>query len=85
MKTPKQPWYRSSNDSWYVCLNGKQIRLAKGKARRREAQRALHRLMARLDECGNQLIAAPRSTVPVAIVLDDFLEWVEQNLQSYSR
>ena len=24
MRTPK-PWYRSQNDTWYVCLHGKQV------------------------------------------------------------
>jgi hypothetical protein len=32
MRTPK-PWYRSHNDTWYVCLNGKQVPLAMANAR----------------------------------------------------
>jgi integrase len=45
VREPK-PWYRKSNDSWYVEVGGKQLRLAKGKANRQEAVRKFHRLMA---------------------------------------
>ena len=41
-----KPWYRKSNESWYVEINGQQIRLAKGKANRVEAVKQFHLLMA---------------------------------------
>jgi integrase len=41
-KVPK-PWYRSSKEAWYVCINGKQHRLGKD---RDEAFRHFHLLMA---------------------------------------
>ena len=30
--SPRNPWYRGSNDAWYVEIDGKQEFLAKGKA-----------------------------------------------------
>ena len=41
-----KPWYRKSNDAWYVEVGGKQVRLAKGKANRAEAVSQFHLLMA---------------------------------------
>src|SRR5437868_1359411 len=35
----EQPFYRRSNDSWYVQFGKKQVRLAKGKANRADAYR----------------------------------------------
>src|SRR4051794_19322792 len=32
-----KPWYRKSNDAWYVEIAGRRVRLAKGKANRAEA------------------------------------------------
>ena len=46
MRKPSKPWYRKFNDTWYVCISGKQIQLAKGKGNRKEAERAFFRLMA---------------------------------------
>ena len=70
MRRPSKPWFRSFNDTWYVCLNGQQVPLAKGKSNRKEAERVFHRLMA---EGGTARPLAPIDTRVVA-VLDLFLE-----------
>ncbi|MBX9627674.1 MAG: tyrosine-type recombinase/integrase [Gemmataceae bacterium] len=41
------PWYRTSKDTWYATLNGKNVSLrVKGEASKPEAVKAWHRLMA---------------------------------------
>jgi integrase len=42
----RKPWYRASKDAWYVEIDGKQIRLAAGKANKAQAETAFYRLMA---------------------------------------
>lgn len=42
----RKPWYRASKDAWYVEINGKQVRLAKGKKNKAQAETAYFRLMA---------------------------------------
>lgn len=82
-----QPWYRSQNDTWYVWHRGKQVPLAKGKNRKRKAQQAFFRLMAE-DEPpfipAKNPVAPPGSQLPVAVLLDQFLDWVHDNLKSYT-
>jgi integrase len=46
MPRKPRPWYRTGVDAWYVKLDGRQIRLAVGKASEGEAWAALHRLLA---------------------------------------
>jgi integrase len=46
MRLPEGPWYRASRDAWYVEVDGKQVKLAKGKANKKAALEAFHRLMA---------------------------------------
>src|SRR5205823_2907392 len=75
MARPPKPWYRKSKDAWYVCLDGKQVQLAKGKASKAEATRAFHGLM--LAE-GKAPPGAGRLTV--AEVCDLFLEDVQRRL-----
>src|SRR4051794_27111635 len=43
MRTPDKPWYRKQNSTWYVKINGKQVRLSKDRA---EARRLFHKLVA---------------------------------------
>lgn len=69
------PWYRKQGDAWYVCVHGKQILLAKGKANRAEATKAFHRLML---EGGQQPKGAAALTV--AEVCDLFLEDLHRRL-----
>lgn len=46
MPRKPRPWYRTGVDAWYVKLDGRQVRLAAGKASESEAWAALHRLLA---------------------------------------
>lgn len=98
-----KPWYRRQNDTWYVCLRGKQIPLAKGKRSKREADEAFHRLMvvAAVDagppghaaisvgvEKGVGVstavgVANDGRSLEIAVLLDQFLDWVQQNLDCY--
>jgi integrase len=39
------PWYRKDRDAWYVTVGGKRIKLADGKANRKAALAAFHKLM----------------------------------------
>jgi integrase len=74
MRLPEGPWYRASRDAWYVKIDGKQVRLAKGKANKKAAAEAFHRLMA-LGPAGlpkNQEITA-------AHVCDLFLDWSKKH------
>ena len=86
MRTPK-PWYRQQTDTWYVCLRGKQIPLAKGKRSKREAEEAFHRLMAvsAMDSPGpaGARAAVNNHSLQVVVLLDQFLDWVQQNLDCY--
>lgn len=43
MRTSSKPWYRKQNQTWYVELNGRQVRLSKDKA---EAKRMWLKLLA---------------------------------------
>ena len=86
MRTPK-PWYRRQTDTWYVCLRGKQVPLAKGKRSKREADEAFHRLMTlSAVDCGptgqGAKVTDGRS-LEVVVLLDQFLNWVQQNLDCY--
>lgn len=86
MRTPK-PWYRRQTDTWYVCLRGKQIPLAKGKRSKREADEAFHRLMAMtvldcVPPAQAERVTDGRS-LEVAVLLDQFLDWVQQNLDCF--
>jgi integrase len=46
MRLPEGPWYRASRDAWYVEYKGQQVKLPKGKANKKAALEAFHRLMA---------------------------------------
>ncbi|MBL8798269.1 MAG: site-specific integrase [Planctomycetia bacterium] len=60
MSVPK-PWYRNSKDAWYVRLNGKLHRLAKGKDNEAQAHKAWQTLMRQ------QGIALPLPTASVTL------------------
>lgn len=91
MRKPSKPWYRKFTDTWYVCLNGRQIPLAKGKDNKREAERAFFRLMA-----GETPAPSRAKDTRVVAVLDLFLDhaqrhnkpatyaWYRHFLQSFS-
>jgi hypothetical protein len=69
MKTPR-PWYRKQDDTWYICRQGKQIPLCKGKDNKAEAERVFFQVMAR---DGAEL--PEPSTLRLAQVCDLFLDW----------
>jgi integrase len=69
MRKPSKPWYRAFNDTWYVCVNGRQVPLAKGRENKHEADRAFFRLMA-----SEAPATAVSSDTRVVAVLDLFLE-----------
>jgi len=46
MARPNKPWYRADIDWWVTNVDGKQIRLAKGKDNKAEAERVFHEIMA---------------------------------------
>ena len=69
MRTPTKPWYRASKDAWYVEINGKQVRLAKGRENEKAARDAFYKLMA------NGSGKLPEAdTLRVATVCDLFLD-----------
>lgn len=75
MKTPR-PWYRSQTDTWYICRNGRQVPLCKGKDNKAEAQRVYFRLMAQEE---NAPKLPPPSAFSVAEICDLFLSWSERH------
>ena len=77
MRKPSKPWYRSFNDTWYVCLNGRQIPLAKGKGNRKEAECTFYRLMA-----GETPAAIVTSDTRVVAILDLFLDHSQKHNSS---
>ncbi len=81
MRTPK-PWYRKQTDTWCVCFHGKQVPLAKGKRSKREAEEAFHRLMSMSPATSASPTADGRS-LEVVVLLDQYLDWVQQNLDCY--
>jgi integrase len=74
MRKPSKPWYRKYNDTWYVCLSGRQVPLAKGKDNKKEAERAFHRLMA-----GEMPSASRSKDTRVVTVLDLFLDHAQRH------
>jgi integrase len=73
VRKPSKPWYRSFNDTWYVCHNGRQVPLAKGKDNKKEAERAFHRLMA-----GDPAPVSRPQALLVVTLLDLFLEHAQR-------
>lgn len=90
MRTAK-PWYRSTNDTWYVWHRGQQIPLAKGKRSKRDAEAAFHQLMAAIPAASESGQLHPTSakavgqSLLVAELLDQFLDWVKSNLDCFDR
>ena len=74
MRRPSKPWYRQFNDTWYITRNGAQIPLAKGKANKKDAERAFYRLMA-----GETPHDHRPSDQRVVAVLDLFLEYTQKH------
>jgi hypothetical protein len=69
VRIPTKPWYRASKDAWYVEINGRQVRLAKGRDNEKAARDAFYKLMA------NGSGKLPEAdTLRVATVCDLFLD-----------
>lgn len=71
---PHKPWYRASKDAWYVEVNGRQFRLAKGEANEKAAWEAFYRLMA----SGTGKLP-DTETLCVATVCDQFLDFSQKH------
>jgi site-specific recombinase XerD len=74
MRSPTKPWYRASKDAWYVQLNGRKVRLAKGRDNEKAAQQAFYKLMA---SGSGKLPEA--DTLRVATICDLFLDYSEKH------
>jgi hypothetical protein len=75
MARTARPWYWKERAAWYVTLNGKRLRLARGKANKKLAQSRFHELM--LDLGANPAPEPGRPTV-VSIV-EAFLAHAERH------
>ncbi len=65
-----RPWFRKQTDWWMVQLDGKQVKLARGRKCRPEADRRFHELMLQRDKN-----PAPESPDPTAAsVIETYLE-----------
>jgi integrase len=71
-RRPEPRWYQSRG-GWYVCIGGKQHRLAVGKESKAEAWKAYHRLM--LEGRG----PAKGERITAAVLCDLLLDWVKQH------
>jgi integrase len=60
-----RPWYRKQTDWWMVQIDGKQVKLAKGRKNRPEAERRFHELMLQRDK--NPAPESPDPTVASTI------------------
>ena len=67
-RLPK-PWYRAERKAWFVTINGVQHNLGPDK---KDAQRRFHQLM---REPKSKRV----SSLSLAAVIDEFLEWVQKN------
>jgi integrase len=74
MRTAK-PWYRESKDAWYVEIDGKQVRLAKGKKNKKEAEDEFHKKMAQRG----RLPAKATQALTVTQLAALFLAWSEKH------
>jgi integrase len=70
MKRP-EPWYRKEKDAWFICMNGKQIRLAKGADNKTAAYEAFYKLMAQDGQ------APPPKDLTLAELVARFRTWSE--------
>lgn len=71
---PHKPWYRASKDAWYIEINHRQVRLAKGQENEKAAWDTFYRLMA--SGTGKLPDA---DTLRVAVICDLFLEYSQRH------
>jgi integrase len=74
MARPSSPWYREDRDAWYVNHGGKQVRLCKGKANRKEAYRAFLKLSDNAE-------STPGGRCTASDLLEHFLRYAKANLK----
>jgi integrase len=74
----RKPWYRKSKDAWYVEIDGRQVRLAKGRSARNAAETAFHELM--LRRAREEATKADPRAVLAREVCDRFLVATEKAL-----
>ena len=78
MARKARPWFRRSDGWWYVCMNGKQQRLAQGRRNKRAALQRWHEL--ELEAATNPAIGSPGQTV--ASVIDAYLDHAKHDLDA---
>jgi integrase len=79
MARPSKPWFRASKGTWYCTLDGKKVSLGvHGRANRKEAEEAWHRLMAGVTEER----PSPKAGPTVADIIDQFLADCQDRLKS---
>jgi integrase len=75
------PWFRKSKDAWYATVSGRKVSLGvRGKANRKAAQEAWHRLMAGGPPTKAEPEPAPTRTV--AEVIDTYLRHQEAKVKA---
>lgn len=70
MARPNSPWYVPRRDAWVAKVGKRQYTLAKGRKNRREAERALHRLLEARDS--GKAVVGPKDR-PLWALFDEFL------------
>ncbi|MCA9213313.1 MAG: hypothetical protein KDB27_09625 [Planctomycetales bacterium] len=72
----KGPWKRKQDDCYYTHVNGKQVKLTEPGESYEVAKKRYHEVHANAER--------PTNEVPttVAQILDEFLEWTQQNQEA---
>ena len=78
MARKARPWFRRSDGWWYVCVNGKQQRLAQGRKSKPAALQRWHEL--ELEAAANPSVGSPDQTV--ASVIDAYLDHAKHDLDA---
>ena len=78
MARKARPWFRRSDGWWYVCVNGKQQRLAQGRKSKPAALQRWHEL--ELEAAVNPAVGSPDQTV--ASVIDAYLDHAKHDLDA---
>ncbi len=78
MARKARPWFRRSDGWWYVCVNGKQQRLALGRKSKPAALQRWHEL--ELEAAANPSVDSPDQTL--ASVIDAYLDHANHDLDA---
>src|SRR5687768_7973968 len=68
MPRTAKPWYREQDGWWYTTIDGKQVKLAQGKANKKRAGTECHRLL------GQSVKRGEMDSKTVAVLCDTYLE-----------